>query len=99
MYLTTRREINIIYCNYTLQFPLTPEQIAEIDAYKAKFGNDDGGNARGTHSNNGNNASSTDNENNGTENSSSTNPDLGQVGGAGAAGGGLWSFILHLFGH
>ncbi len=35
VYLTTRKKINEIYCNFQLPFPLTGEQQAEVDAFRA----------------------------------------------------------------
>ena len=35
VYLTTRKKINEIYCNFQLQFPLTPEQELEVNQFRA----------------------------------------------------------------
>ena len=34
LYLTTRKKINEIYCNFQLPFPLTADQQAEVNEFK-----------------------------------------------------------------
>jgi uncharacterized repeat protein (TIGR01451 family) len=93
VYLTTRKEVNTIYCHFTQNFPLSANEQAIVDAYRS--GNHSGsGSSDGHHTTVHTDVLPTTGSSD-TDSTSTTN----QTGAAGASTGGLFNFLGHLFGH